>query len=129
MKQKQRQAQRAVRKAVKAGILHRPEVCQLCGVQAWKAMGEHAYTDRKGVTYRFVWYESADMVAHHWAGYDDVDWLNVWWICESCHRLLHRHGENLTLDEAKKVIANRQPTKWMAGRSRPCRRLPNTAST
>ncbi len=123
----QRQAQRAIQKAVRAGYLQRPETCSLCGVRAWKVRGEHSYTNRKGETSHWIEFESANMVAHHWAGYDERDWLNVWWICPSCHRRLHRYAgdRTLSIEQARDMIANWQPTKWVAGRGCPVRDVPN----
>jgi len=58
----QYQAQDAVKSAVASGKLKRPDRCGKCG-------------------------RKSRIEAHHYKGYDRKYWLNVRWLCRSCHRI------------------------------------------
>lgn len=58
-------AHSAVNMAVKAGKLTRPTKCERCG---------------KG---------RREIIAHHHKGYAKKNWLNVQWLCHSCHKFAH----------------------------------------
>ncbi len=61
-------ARRAVREAVIAGRLVRPEACPACG-------------------------DSARQIhAHHHRGYEPDAWLDIKWLCTACHALAHREA-------------------------------------
>lgn len=57
-------ARRAVREAIVRGDLVRPSMCSKCGRQR-------------------------AVQAHHWRGYDPSVWLDVQWLCTTCHRSAH----------------------------------------
>lgn len=61
-------AQRAAQKAVKDGVLVKPDACSACG--------------RKPSSPR-------DLHGHH-RSYDQDKWLDVKWLCRSCHHQAHR---------------------------------------
>lgn len=62
------QAITLVGKAVKAGLLVRPDTCELCG------------DSPKG----FAQPGSKCLIhGHHWNGYGNA--LDVWWVCQSCN--------------------------------------------
>lgn len=43
------------------------------------------------------------IVPHHFRGYDFP--LDVWWVCRSCNRrLVNKHDDSLTIEEARKYI-------------------------
>jgi hypothetical protein len=52
-------------------------------------------------------HEANQISAHHWAGYDKENWLNVWWVCQSCNvKLGNRHDGSLSKSEAIEFIKN-----------------------
>jgi general stress protein YciG len=55
-----------MRKAIKSGVLVRPKICELCGVQP-----------------------TASLHGHHWHGYDEAHILDVQWLCIPCHNTSH----------------------------------------
>jgi hypothetical protein len=65
-------AKGAVRRALNEGRLARPPRCQACGGKP-TPHGSNRY----------------GLVAHHHAGYDEANWLNVTWLCVPCHRRGH----------------------------------------
>jgi hypothetical protein len=58
-------ARGAVSFGVQYGFLTRPATCQHPGKYAPQCGGK--------------------IEAHHWKGYDRENWLNVEWLCETCH--------------------------------------------
>jgi len=54
-------ARRAVHKALRKGILKKPERCEVCGKK------------------------TKNLDGHHYKGYEPENWLSVQWICEKCH--------------------------------------------
>lgn len=73
----QARARRKVQRAVKMGLLHRPDRCESCG----KLNGR--------------------IVAHHHRGYDDTNALDVLWVCTPCHLRAHDMVRPRRLAEAK----------------------------
>lgn len=70
-------------RAVKDGILFRPDTCELCQAKHNKLSG------------------------HHWRGYDYP--YEVWWICERCNSFLrNKHDGSLTKYEAIIYIRDRK---------------------
>ena len=63
-------ARAAVAIALRSGRIDRPECCDDCGIF--------------GIV----------PDAHHWAGYQEPNWLDVEWLCRRCHK--RRHLEPLT---------------------------------
>lgn len=70
-------ARGAVRRAVLAGKLVRPEVCDECGVRP------HSYLK---------------IEAHHYKGYAREHWLDVEWLCRGCHASDHTATGYLRID-------------------------------
>lgn len=58
-------ARSVVNNAVKSGGISKPDVCSQCGRP------------------------DKPIHAHHYAGYDYLNWLNIVWLCPSCHREAH----------------------------------------
>jgi uncharacterized Zn finger protein (UPF0148 family) len=58
-------ARNRVNQAIKSGHLVRPSVCSKCGL-------------------------SAKTESHHYLGYEEKHWFDVRWLCQSCHRSIHR---------------------------------------
>jgi hypothetical protein len=63
-----RKAQHAVHKALKEGRLTKPDQCSACGRKPFK---------------------SRDLKGHHHS-YDEANWLDVKWLCQSCHHRAHQ---------------------------------------
>ena len=63
-----RKAQGAVRRALRSGTLKKPHRCERCGT-----LTERRFLD-----------------AHHSDGYEPANWLNVTWLCRTCHIGVHR---------------------------------------
>ena len=59
-------AHHAVRNAVWSGEIEKPIACSVCGS-----------TDKR-------------IVSHHCNGYEKEHWLDVVWVCDNCHRKLHK---------------------------------------
>lgn len=94
-------AQRKVKKALKEGMLVRPDTCELCGR---KPLTIEVHDYRHGTHLR------SPIYAHHWNGHENA--LDVWWICHDCNaRLLgdEFHNGTITKEEAKAIV--RQPRK------------------
>jgi len=111
-----RKAMAAVNKAVAQGILSRPKECQVCGSRAGAILRHGSYTltkgPRKGHTNSWIELEaSGSIVAHHWAGYDQENWLNIWWVCRRCNVRLTSHDGSQSLEQAKAFSAQWQP-RW-----------------
>lgn len=88
------EAQRAhylVTKALERGVLTRSDTCELCGVKPH--LNESGYLI------------NSQMVAHHHAGYQKENALNVWWLCWGCNARLHGHHDgSLTIDQAREFV-------------------------
>ena len=67
-------ARNAVNRAIKAGMLVPKEDCERCG--------RHRSERRR-------------LDADHYLGYDEEHWLDVLWLCRSCHGKEHNHPEEL----------------------------------
>jgi hypothetical protein len=63
---KQEHVYREIRKAIKDGILIRPETCSLCSLVKKKIEGHHRW------------------------GYEKENLLRVVWVCRSCHDFYHK---------------------------------------
>ena len=104
---KQHWAHLKVRQAIDKGILIRPDVCELCGVNV---------VQRNEMLKRFGFEKKRPMTfAHHFNGYDDP--LNIWWICPSCNsQLAGKHDGTLSLEEARQIVTpydiDREETAW-----------------
>lgn len=87
-------AYKAVKKALRNKQLIRLNSCEVCNA----TLGNGA---RK-------------IVAHHHAGYAPENWLNVWWVCQSCnYRMCGRHNGSLTLEQAKAFVVNWSFKNWV----------------
>jgi NUMOD3 motif-containing protein len=75
-----RKAKSALHKALYAGTIVRPQLCESCGKPP-----------AKGV-----------LDGHHHRGYDDAHLLDVVWLCRSCHQLVHPRRLGLPHPEADK---------------------------
>lgn len=62
-------AYKAVRVAVRDGILSRPGACEICGTTPIQSL-----SGLPGIS------------GHHQLGYDPEHWLDVVWVCGTCHR-------------------------------------------
>lgn len=65
-----RKARDAVCKAVKRGKLTRPDICSQCGR------------------------DDLPIESHHHKGYSRKNWLDIVWLCRSCHHKIHWGKEN-----------------------------------
>lgn len=94
-----KKARRAVNRAVRNKMLIRPEICELCGIKPGRARNGKALID-----------------AHHHAGYNEENWLNIIWVCQSCHQKTHarRHGIKHT-DEVRALIGERVREQFQSG--------------
>lgn len=85
------QARAKVYQAIQKGALVRPDVCELCGVNA----PEHNRLAE--------FWEQTRIVAHHWRGY--LSPLDIWWICVSCNKKLRgKHDGKLSKDQARHFV-------------------------
>jgi len=66
-----RSARRAVHRAIRKGKLIRPTICERCGKGGFDTKGNNK------------------LQAHHWS-YKQKDWLDVEWLCDSCHKKEHK---------------------------------------
>ena len=76
-------AREMVNDAIERGEMRRANACDVCGAA------------------------HENVVGHHWRGYDYP--LDVWWVCPSCHACLRgqsMHKGLLTLEEARKMVAD-----------------------
>jgi hypothetical protein len=74
-----RRVEQILRRKVFKGDLIRPDICELCGTSL----------DR--------------IVGHHWRGYDYP--FDVWWVCDSCNRLLKdHHDSSMTKEQARNFV-------------------------
>jgi hypothetical protein len=89
-------ASRRVERALAAGILIRPDHCEVCN-RSESAIREYI-AQRRGSCK-----QSRSVIgAHHHAGYEDP--LNVWWVCTECNGMLwDRHDSSLTLAQAQEL--------------------------
>lgn len=105
------QAIALVGKAVKAGLLIRPDTCELCGRSPKSLTGPGK-----------KWHRSP-IHGHHWNGYGNA--LDVWWLDQSCNFKLAGevfHCGIVTKDQARVIVA--MPTKDRVAISNAlCRRL------
>lgn len=69
----------AVKRAVRKGILIKPLFCTKC-----------MRTDLR-------------IDAHHYAGYDKSNWLNIVWLCSACHEWQHS-GVNITAGLSDRLV-------------------------
>jgi hypothetical protein len=91
---KTKSAHKAVFDAVKRGILHRPEVCELCGCN----IAQYGELRRS-----FGLNVNPKLHGHHWRGYEYP--LDVWWVCPTCnHALTGRHDGSLSKDQALQMV-------------------------
>ena len=58
------QAYAATKEAIRSGKLSRPPQCEHC-------------------------HETKKTIAHHHNGYTEEHWLDIQWLCASCHRIIH----------------------------------------
>jgi hypothetical protein len=65
------QANAAVARAVRKGVLVRPDFCSDCGCKSSCVQRIHA---------------------HHHRGYEPENWLEVEWLCSACHGSRHPRG-------------------------------------
>ena len=89
------QAQSAITKATKEGILTRPDKCELCG----STPGTLTIRKPKGAEQRTL------IEAHHANGYESP--LDIWWICRSCNQKMKGyrfHRGNLTRQQAREYL-------------------------
>lgn len=87
-------AMTAVRNATRRGKIIRPDTCQLCEL----TVSDYNLYGGKG-----------RIVAHHWAGYDPENQLNIWWICSSCNVILKGpefHRGEVSREAARALVAN-----------------------
>lgn len=100
---RQLKAQSAVSKAIREGVLVRPDTCELCGSIPLPAA-------------------HAQIVAHHWQGYEGDAAIDVLWICASCNVILRGqkyHNGSVTKEEAQSIIeANRKAKQDKANQPR-----------
>jgi hypothetical protein len=80
-----RLARQAVHKAIRRGDLIRPDACVKCGLQAGDVIPWPWPLD--GMPPRVV----GLIHAHHHKGYAHEHWLDVQWLCRSCHVATDRH--------------------------------------
>ena len=83
LSKRQDQACFAVHRGIKKNVLQKPDTCELCQDS------------------------DCEIVAHHWQGYNEYNWLNVWWICASCNVILRGeefHNGSKTKADARKHI-------------------------
>lgn len=88
---KQGKAITLVNKAVKDGLLVRPDACELCG-EIPKGFAQPA--------------SKCLIHGHHWNGYGNA--LDVWWVCQSCNFKLAGevfHCGIITKEQAKAIVA------------------------
>lgn len=105
----QGKASSAVHQAIKKGKLIRPGQCELCG--------KTAKTSKPNICHL-----AFKIFAHHWAGYDSENWLNIWWVCQSCNvRLGNRHDGTMNKQQAKKFIRNWSPDQRWEGEQNTCK--------
>ena len=71
----------AVYTALRRGVLVRADTCEVCGTTAAK--------NRRGLD------------AHHHNGYELAHWLDVQWLCRTCHMRIHGHVKNFTTEERR----------------------------
>lgn len=97
--EQRKRARRAVNRAIRNGDLVRPTSCERCDVSPERAKNGKALID-----------------AHHRGGYDEDHWLDIIWVCQSCHQKVHarRHGIPHT-DEAKKRIGITMRNMYKSG--------------
>lgn len=74
--QHKRKAQYAVSNALRDGKLFKPDICEQCGTSEKKIQG------------------------HHWS-YEPEHWLDVIWLCTSCHGKEHKRLNELGRDPDK----------------------------
>ena len=75
----------AVALAVREGRLVKPALCERC----WKEMVQGA---------------------HHWAGYEEENWLNVIWLCRGCHNEVEKERRKAErYEEGRKQILSLHP--------------------
>jgi len=74
--QHKRKAQYAVSNALRDGKLFKPDICEHCGTSEKKIQG------------------------HHWS-YESEHWLDVIWLCTSCHGKEHKRLNELGRDPDK----------------------------
>lgn len=87
-------ARSAVQSAVTRREIARPDSCELCGLK----MSDYNSHGGKG-----------RIVAHHWAGYDPENELNVWWVCSSCNVILKGpkfHRGEVSREAARALVAS-----------------------
>lgn len=97
-----------VSQAIKAGLLVRPESCELCG------RIPQSVTTKKGDK----WYRPS-IHAHHWRGYEGDAALDVWFICVSCNIVLQGlryHSGSVSKEEARAIVLKRESRKEWARR-------------
>ena len=89
-------AQRQIQKALKDGVLVRPDICELCGdIPDPIKMNDI----KRGIYFRHPIY------AHHWNGHNNA--LDVWWICHTCNARLRGdeyHSGLVVKSEARQII-------------------------
>lgn len=88
---RQLKAQNAVSKAIREGVLVRPDTCELCG--SIPGLAAHA-----------------QIVAHHWQGYEGDAAIDIMWICASCNVILRGpqyHNGTVSKEEARAIVLER----------------------
>lgn len=108
-------AHQLVNQAIAAGLLIRPETCELCnetpGDPSPKQPKEIWWTQRNQTNKRII--------GHHWRGYEGDAALDVWFICSSCNAVLQGpkyHNGSLSKEEARTFILRRKSQKEWARR-------------
>ena len=79
--------------AIRYGRLVRPDSCDYCGKNPSKAKDGRAAIQ-----------------AHHHNGYGPGHYLDVVWLCVSCHRISHQ-GENEWPEERRKLASQRASSR------------------
>lgn len=68
-----RKARYYISNAIRDGRLKRPKKCAECGIDDWGK-------------------KRSMIEAHHYLGYEKVNWLKIKWLCTNCHKLADKKG-------------------------------------